>query len=296
MNLPAGFDVGVATHTGLVRGANEDDYLVMLVPGPALLVAVADGMGGTAGGGEASRAALRGLAAALVRAPSGPAMDRLAAGYAAASGRVLELAQEVHALRDMGTTLTALLLQDGAAVLGHIGDSRAMRWRQDELTQLSVDHALRQPHNYLTRCIGGGQHHEVPDLGALPLQAGDRLVLCSDGVWSTVAQGELQSALRLPSPQAAADALVQAALRAGGPDNATALVLDQRPDLPARAVDLPRTEAVRTTGLRLVGEPLRRSWWPWLLLAASLLVATASALRFCGVFDLFAWLRRLQSG
>lgn len=291
MKLPAGVDVGVATHTGLVRSANEDDYLVVALPPPAggLLLAVADGMGGVAGGGEASRAALRGLAASLLQSGGEP-QARLAAGYAAASEAVRQLAQEVAALRDMGTTLTAVLLQDDGEALGHIGDSRALRLRGGELLQLTEDHALRQPHNYLTRCIGGGQQGEVPDLLPLPLQAGDRLVLLTDGVWNPVAPAALLAALQLPAPAAAAAALVQAALRAGGPDNATALVLDWRPGLPARSVELPAAEALRAEGLARCGQRLPAGRWPWLLLLLlSLLAATAALLRWSGSFDVFAW-------
>lgn len=294
MKLPAGFDLGASTHTGLVRSANEDDYLVVALPEPpgGLLLAVADGMGGVAGGGEASRAALRGLAESLLQAdaPAEPAAS-MAHGFGAASARVFELAQEVASLRDMGTTLTACLLRDGGGTLGHVGDSRALLWRDGALQQLTTDHALRQPHNYLTRCIGGGQQREDPDVSELQLQAGDRLVLLTDGVWSTVGGVDLQQALTQATPQATAEALVQQALRHGGPDNATALVLDYRPGAAARQLQLPSAEAPRAAGLRLAGQPLRSSRWPWVLLALSLLVGTASLLRWSGTFDLFAWLR-----
>jgi PPM family protein phosphatase len=111
VRVPPGFAVGVCSHTGRVRSSNEDDYLLAALPqaGP-LLAAVADGMGGLFGGAEASRTALRALGAAVleggVEVPPG---ERLLAGFTAASARVHEAASAVPALRDMGTTMTALL-------------------------------------------------------------------------------------------------------------------------------------------------------------------------------------------
>ena len=188
MKVPDGLRVGVCSHTGLVRGANEDDYLLATPPhveGAAFVAAVADGMGGAAGGAEASRTALRALGAALLERDGEVSMR---GGFERASARLLEAAAAVPALRDMGTTLTALYLDDGVGVIGHVGDSRLYRLRGDTLEAVTTDHSLKQGESLLTRCLGGGQSEWEPDSERVELMPGDRFVLCTDGVWNVVPQ------------------------------------------------------------------------------------------------------------
>ena len=298
MKVPAGFQVGAATHTGCVRVNNEDDFLLgaLLPPGPELLLAaIADGMGGAAGGGEASRAALRALGRAVLDAASPmPLPERLAAGFAGAAVRVHEHAAAVPALRDMGTTLTAVCIAGAEAFVGHIGDTRLYRLRAGRSELSTVDHAVREPDNLLTRCIGGGQLRGEPDQRRLALEPGDRLLLCSDGIWSVLAAPQLDRLAAHGDPQAAAEALVAAALAAGGPDNATAVVVEWRPaaaGAPPRDLALPREERHDQGGGWPAPVSLRAPWWPWLLLGLAATLVVFVVLRLACDFDAWLWLR-----
>ncbi|MGC6489529.1 MAG: PP2C family protein-serine/threonine phosphatase [Planctomycetota bacterium] len=285
MKIPEGLRVGVCSHTGLVRGANEDDYLLAtppLVEGAAFVAAVADGMGGAAGGAEASRTALRALGAALLDGDGDVSMRD---GFARASARVLESAAAVPALRDMGTTLTALYLDDGVGVVGHVGDSRIYRLRADTLEAVTTDHSLKQGESLLTRCIGGGQTAWEPDTERLEVLGGDRFVLCTDGVWNVVGEAAFAAIAAAREPQRVAERLVRAALDAGGPDNATAVVVDVVD--PRRSAnleaDLPRHERPGVRALWPAARSLRAPVWPWLLLLAALGLLLWSGLRIAGV-------------
>ena len=278
MKVPAGLKVGVCSHTGHVRNDNEDDYLVGALPGTDLFVAaVADGMGGLAGGAEASRTALRAFASTLLDGGAvGPVAERVNAGFAAACLRVHEAATSVPALRDMGTTLTSLCLGAGEAVFGHVGDTRLYHCRGGAIEQLTVDHAAREPHNLLLRCVGGGQATTECDVGALPLQQRDRFVLVTDGIWSVVPEPEFRRLLQRADPQQVAESLVARALQGGGPDNATAVVIDVA-ELVASGepveVALPQDERPEEQQLWPRPQSLRPPWWPWLLLLLACLLS-----------------------
>jgi serine/threonine protein phosphatase PrpC len=296
VNLPRAYSVGVATHTGWVRVNNEDDYLIAGAPVAAketVLCAIADGMGGAAGGAEASRLGLRALGVALFDAASAAPLERrIATGFAAAASRVFEEAANVPALRGMGTTMSALCLQDGLAHIGHVGDTRIYRLRDDACVQLTTDHAARQPDNLLTRCIGGGHATCEVDQSSLELRPGDRFLLASDGVWSTVPGEMLGKVLARGAPQAAADALVALALRAGGPDNATAMVVevvDPAAVAESRAVDLPRDERPGMRDLWPRPGSLRAPLWPWLLWSVAAALFGAALLRWWWGIDVWAW-------
>lgn len=296
MRLPRGIEVGAATHTGMVRAQNEDDYFVGALPQPApglLLCAIADGMGGVAGGAEASRLALRALGATVLDGQAPAAVEvRFRDGFRAASARVFAEASTVPALRDMGTTLTALCFVGDAVHLGHVGDTRAYRCRRHACECLTVDHAAREPDNVLLRCIGGGKDHSDMDHTRIDVQAGDRFVLVSDGVWSAVPAADLARLVVRGSAQAAAEALVTAALRAGGPDNATAVVVDVRDPtaVGVHDVDLPRDE--RPSGRDRWPRPgsLRPALWPWLLWAVALVLLAVAASRWAWGVDAWRWL------
>lgn len=288
MKVPPWLIVGVCSHPGRVRRTNEDDYLLGAVPGSGeLLAAIADGMGGLAGGAEASRIALRSLGSVVLDGPTpGPVAERLRLGCGAARDRVMDAAAAVPALRDMGTTLTALLLRPDAAAIAHVGDTRVYRLRAGRVERLTTDHAVQRPDNLLTRCIGAGQGDVEPDLWQEPLRAGDRFVLVSDGVWSVLDdEAFAESAARSPVQQAAED-LVLAAIAAGGPDNATALVVEvgQHPWVagPAVELDLPRHERPEDPALWPSPRSLRLPSWPWWLLALATLVLGDAGCRLAG--------------
>lgn len=287
MRIRGSLDLGVSTHTGMQRHANEDDYLVLSGAGAARgadLVAIADGMGGMAGGAEASRAALRGLALGFCDGRAGDLLARLRHGFAEAQARVAELAQQLPALRDMGTTLTALATGGGRAALVHVGDCRAVVLRGRQLRQLTTDHARADLDHVLTRCIGAGAPAQDPDADWVELEPGDTVALVSDGVWKPVGQEQLARLLQGGSAQEAAERLVGAALAAGGPDNATAVVVRVREGgEEARAVDLPREERVLLPQGR--GASLYAPRWPLLLLATALALLALVGLRALGWYD-----------
>lgn len=293
MKIPGGYGVGVSTHTGWVRVNNEDDFLLGSAEetgAPLLLCAIADGMGGAAGGAEASRTALRAFASQLLDASSAPLDERIAAGFAAAGARVFEQASAVPALRNMGTTMSVLCLSPGHGRLGHVGDTRIYRRRGQSLAQLTTDHAVRKPENLLLRCIGGGHATCEADQAEFATEPGDRYLLLSDGVWSVVPPSKLHRLVERGAPQAAAEALVAAALAAGGPDNATAVVVDV---LPAgsglREVELPRGERPQSRDLWPPPTSLKTPLWPWVVLVAALLVLAAAAARWWWGIDIVGW-------
>jgi PPM family protein phosphatase len=192
----------------------------------------------------------------------------------------------------MGTTLTALLLCGRDGVIAHIGDSRAYLLRGGELRQLTDDHSLvaemvrdgRLPagearqHPYrsvLSRALGTEPDVEVDEL-RVSLQAGDVVLLCSDGLCGPVSDEKLSKALSAADPHKATRRLVDEALRRGGPDNITAVVVqlydsDQPPAEPEATKDVEEPAAGgRRTELaadREEKDPPRRRWH-WLLPAA----------------------------
>ena len=229
-----------ASHVGLLRGGNEDSVHPDsggVGPGP-LVVAVADGMGGHAAGDVASQTAI----AAAVSAEGSP-RERVVAANTAVVNAVID----EPSLAGMGTTLTlAELSPDGAIEIGHVGDSRAYLLRDGELTQITTDHSLvaellaagrikpedvrtHPQRNMVTRGIGMTQHVEV-DVEQRQLAAGDRVLLCSDGLTTMLTDEALADILtRDDTPQEQVWALVEAANAAGGYDNITVVVVDAAP-------------------------------------------------------------------
>jgi protein phosphatase len=281
-------EVFAATHVGRVRPSNQDDYLIHVPPlGQAeragRLFAIADGMGGVAGGAQASRAALRALGVALAAGSTevGDAGERLRAGFDAASARVHEVAAATSGLSDMGTTMTALLLFEGRGHLAHVGDTRCLRIRGGVCEQLTVDHAMREPRNLLTRAIGAGQRHEIVDLLEVEVRPGDLFVLCTDGVWGEVTPEEIQQDLRGGSLRRGCERLLGRVFERGAPDNATVVAVRVLATTIGanRAIELPAREARIGQAGNTLGRSRLASRWPYLLLAVSI------------VLGLLAWLR-----
>jgi PPM family protein phosphatase len=226
---------GAATHVGRVRERNEDSYLVR-----EPLFAVADGMGGHRGGDVASALALEILSTASGDEAS---PDVVVKQIREANHRVLERGGRELDLQGMGTTLTAILVSGNQAHVAHVGDSRAYLVRDGEIHQLTEDHTLvqrmvqegrlspgdagRHPHrSILTRAVGVEEDIPVDQL-TLDLRAGDRLLLCTDGLTGMLSdERTLEILAAEPDPQAAADRLVKEANQAGGDDNITVVVLD----------------------------------------------------------------------
>ena len=232
-----GFGTGTATHLG-GRALNEDAVLA-----GERLVAVADGVGGLAHGGVASRLALDTLDAAF-------AADRTVSGLL---GAVREANEAVwkHAASDsgqaaMGTTLVALALTaDADAVVLHVGDSRLYRLTGGRVIAVTRDHtvvaelvrggalgaaaAAHHPRRHvLTRAIGTSPQVDA-DFASLPCVPGDRFLLCTDGLYGVLPAENLADALTAEAdPRSAAEALVAGAVDRGPADNVTALVADVR--------------------------------------------------------------------
>lgn len=235
---------GSATDIGLVRTMNQDH---MLVAEP--LFAVADGMGGHAAGEIASETALDALLGAIGADPpeGGWTATGIADAVRAANRAVWDEAQANPDFRGMGTTLTALaLVRDGDTerlAIANVGDSRAYRLRDGHLEQLTVDHNLvselvaegqlrpdeaetHPQRHVLTRALGVYPDVEVDVLLTDP-GAGDRFLLCSDGLSREVPDPQIESVLRrLSSPRDAASELVSLARLHGGSDNITVVVVD----------------------------------------------------------------------
>ena len=262
--------LGQATHPGQVRSLNEDSFLSVVLAGSSLrtqpdeskglplllgLFAVADGMGGHEGGEVASKLALHVFGREVVRAILSPSVEGRnppAEGAAALLVRATEAANDaVYLARqkresDMGTTLTAALVQDERLFLVHVGDCRALRWNAAGLQQLTADHSLiaslvaagraapdevytHPQRSAILRNVGDRPTVEV-DTAELALAPGDRLVLCSDGLWEMLRNEGIADVLMQESdPQAAAGLLVARANAAGGDDNITVIIVQAEP-------------------------------------------------------------------
>lgn len=234
MNAPLTVvELARASHTGLVRGHNEDRF--MATPP---LIAVADGMGGAQAGEVAAATAVERLEALGGEVDAGA----LRGAVEDANRRIRAMAEANPAQAGMGTTLTAALIRDGHADLVHVGDSRAYLLRGGELRRLTEDHSLvaelvrrgelapdeaeRHPNrNVITRALGAEATIEVDQIG-LDLQDGDVLLLCTDGLSAYVPEDEVRDIVATaPRLQQAADALVARANRAGGIDNTTVVLV-----------------------------------------------------------------------
>ncbi|MEA3075379.1 MAG: family protein phosphatase, partial [Actinomycetota bacterium] len=235
---------GSATDVGRRRHVNQD----MILEGGTIF-AVADGMGGHQGGEVASLAAIKAIRDAFARNPSA---EGVADAVAEANLAVAKESKASAELRNMGTTLTIIALvpgddannsEDDLLVIAHIGDSRAYLFRDNELTQLTDDHSLPQEllrqgqlteaeaavdrrRNIITRALGQA-YGEGPDLQNLIPYTGDRLLVCSDGLYNEVGDGDVAKVLRtIADPTEAAQHLVDMANAHGGGDNISVVIVD----------------------------------------------------------------------
>ena len=229
----------VRSDVGLLREGNEDSAYA----GPHLL-AVADGMGGYEAG-EVASAAVISTVAPLDRneLSESELIDALAAAVTTAKQTLRHIVDTDPAVGSMGTTLTAMLWSGGTAAVCHIGDSRAYLLRDGELYQITHDHTFVQalvdqgrirpeevsthPQRSLLLRALDGRTDADPDLSMLTAEAGDRYLLCSDGLPVVVSDEQILHALaEVPEPTDAVLALIDLALRGGGPDNITCIVAD----------------------------------------------------------------------
>jgi PPM family protein phosphatase len=222
------------TDVGRQRTANEDSLFVR----PPVF-AVADGMGGAKAGEVASALAVE----AVENAPDSaePPEEALAAIVRSANRRIYDLAVADETRRGMGTTLTLVKVHDDEITIAHVGDSRAYRMRDGDLSQLTRDHSLvaelersgqitaeaaehHPQRSIITRALGPEPDVEV-DTYTLTGREGDLFLICSDGLTSMISDDEVTSILRSAGPlEDAADELVRAANQSGGKDNITVIL------------------------------------------------------------------------
>jgi protein phosphatase len=259
-----GLQIGHRSDPGRQRKLNEDSYLILtpptLAPGIQALLAVADGMGGHRAGEVASQT----LVEALDNLFSSSAYQQYVAYnpqhadyYVVVLKEVLERINEQicdlsagrSELSGLGTTATVAILAGGRLFWGHVGDSRAYLLRNGNLQRLTRDHtwvaqqieagqmttgeAARHPRrNVLTQSLGNSLLVRV-ERGVQAVQAGDLLLLCSDGLSSVATDTEIQEALLAATdPQVACDRLVALANQRGGPDNITVLAAQLVSEVP----------------------------------------------------------------
>ena len=221
---------------GRVRRDNQDSGYA----GPHLLV-VADGVGGAARGDIASSAAVEAIRKLDVP-PGDDALSELSATIHLAHDRLAEIVEAHPELDGTSTTVTAAVFDGSQLQVGHAGDSRGYLLRDGELQRLTTDHSLVQslvdegriteeearvhPHRNLILKAVDGVHEPEPDLFSVPVQPGDRILLCSDGCSGVLEPAEMAELLAGGPLDEAAGALVRASLEAGSSDNVTVVLAE----------------------------------------------------------------------
>ncbi|OGR51310.1 MAG: hypothetical protein A2049_02525 [Elusimicrobia bacterium GWA2_62_23] len=239
-----------ASDKGKVRNNNEDNFLLA----PELeLAMVADGMGGHKSGEVASSLAVKvtrdkydsmhstGMKPAPYNDKFSLESNQLGFAVQLANSVIYEAGNSGPENKGMGTTLSSALLNKNRLCIAHIGDSRIYLFRKGVIQQLTEDHSLVMDHvrkglltreqaetsplqNILTRALGA-QKAPAVDLVEVELEEGDRLLLCTDGLFKAVKEADILETLKAqPEDQKACDALVAAANANGGPDNVTVAI------------------------------------------------------------------------
>jgi serine/threonine protein phosphatase PrpC len=284
------------TDVGRKRRHNEDAYLIDEERG---LFVVADGMGGHAAGEVASRITVESIQEYIAATeeehesswPFGFNSrvslegNRLTTAVEKANEKVMRAVQNRPELKGMGTTVVAALFDGERATLVHVGDSRAYLFRDGELRRLTDDHSWVQEQvnagilsedeakshplkNVVTRALGGAAHVSV-DLIEVPVRAGDRYLLCSDGLTGMLPDEELYEHFRTAAAlDATVRTLIEVANSHGGVDNITAILVEVKDTGPARGDDVKdnaktdpraaRPQSGESTAVQLDGPPRNR--------------------------------------
>lgn len=264
--ITAGFAIAARSVVGLVRSGNEDSALIH-----PYLLAVADGMGGHAGGEVASALAVKTLSELAPILESGEIdndsiEDLLLNTLQEIDSEIGRVADQNDGLTGMGTTLSALMMygreSDKKVALLHVGDSRCYRLRGNTLMQISHDHTVLQElldqgsvsteeahehpqRSFLTQALMGDGPLS-PVLMIYQTNPKDRFLLCSDGLSGVLSEKEIKSGLKIRDRAEALAFLVDAAYSAGAPDNVTVIL-----------ADIDREDGAASSGASSVAFPIR---------------------------------------
>jgi serine/threonine protein phosphatase PrpC len=245
-----------ASDPGKVRRNNEDAFHMDADRGIFLVV---DGIGGQAAGEEAARIAIERVRARLER-QTGSAEQRLREAIAVANNAILNAARGNPAWSGMACVLTAVVLDNGSAVVGHVGDSRLYHIRRGEIRKITHDHspvgerednreigeaeAMRHPRrNEVYRDVGSEEHAPEDagfiEIARVPFEPDSALLLCSDGLSDQVPSAAIRSVVERNAgrPEGAVRELIESANKAGGKDNVTVLVVEGERFAAAPAVE-----------------------------------------------------------
>lgn len=253
------------TDLGRVRENNEDKFDwwepddTVLLSARGRLYAVSDGMGGHAAGQIAAELALKIIGDAYYSGAHGTPEEALVRAIVKANTEIFDTARAIPSRKGMGCTIVLLAVVGEDAVLAWAGDSRIYRIRDGQAEQLTDDHswvheqvrlgalndeeARRSPYrNVITRCLGP-EPAVTPETRREAIQAGDRFLLCSDGLTGPVDDAALAEIISVSAPAFACRKLIALANENGGPDNITAAILRADTDSSGNAHDIARDES-----------------------------------------------------
>lgn len=270
------------TDVGMRRAANQDSLAVRLCSQYpdwqqcGHLFVVSDGMGGHSVGDLASRISVDTLPIAYFKRDTDSIPERLLAAITEANRAINDKARENPEFSDMGTTCSTLVLSPQGAFVGHVGDSRVYRVRDGIIEQLSFDHSLQwemvrqgratienvdmlHPRNVITRCLGPDQNVRIDIEGPFHVRAGDRFVICSDGLTGHVSDTEIGAVAANMPPTESARLLINLANCRGGADNVTVVVanVEKYPTIHGQFVDAVQPAATKSDRDNTAGSGVR---------------------------------------
>lgn len=237
------------TDIGNGRAENQDNYRAFQYPGDLAWAVVCDGMGGAKSGQTASRIGVEMLRDEAERQletlPPEGEKDFLLASIQKANQKIYELSLKDAAMNGMGTTVVQTIVRDGMAHIAHMGDSRAYLFHEGELRQITRDHSYVQEmvdcgkisaeeaekhprKNLITRAMGVSLTGQA-DYTACPVQPGDVLMICTDGLSNTLPHTVMENTLQSKPFFEMADSLIEQALQEGAQDNITVLLIGIEP-------------------------------------------------------------------